>query len=247
MKKIIANIKMGQTPSETKKYLMTLASKFDDEIKELTICLPYTSLACGQYLLSNTNIAIGAQNLSDEEKGSYTGEISGAMLKDSGVKRVIIGHSERRSKFKETNKLINKKIKIALKNRLEVILCVGENLIDKNTMKTLDVITVQIEECLKGLYENELENITIAYEPVWAIGTGKSATIKEIEASVSAIRKAVAHSFSQKAGDEMSIVYGGSINVKNIVSIIKANGLYCVLIGGSSLDVQNLLYMISLC
>ena len=114
-------------------------------------------------------------------------------------------------------------------------------------MKTLDVITVQIEECLKGLYENELENITIAYEPVWAIGTGKSATIKEIEASVSAIRKAVAHSFSQKAGDEMSIVYGGSINVKNIASIIKAKGLDGVLIGGASLDVQNLLYMISLC
>ena len=180
MKKIIANLKMNQTVSETKEYLMKLVPKFDGK-HELTLCLPYTSLYLAKFLTDGSPIKIGAQNMSDEEQGAFTGEISGQMLKDLGVSSVIIGHSEDRIKFRETNKIVNKKIKLALKNSLQVIFCIGENKAEKIADKTKSVLAGQIEEGLKGLYENELENIVIAYEPVWTIGTENPLTNKEIE------------------------------------------------------------------
>lgn len=236
MKKIIGNFKMNASIEETKKYMINFLARVDQTRADITICLPYTSLSIGNYFLHDTEIALGAQNISDEEEGKCTGEISGKMLKGCGVSTVIIGHSERRAKFKESNKMINKKIKIALKNRLKVILCVGESLAEKNTLKTLDTIKTQICECLKGLYENELNEVTIAYEPLWAIGTGKNATVKEIEYAVKAIRKAVADDFSAKAGKEIKVVYGGSVTNKNIASLIKAQGTDGVLVGGACLD-----------
>ena len=247
-KHIIANIKMNQTPEESKFYLASIISKASALVdKRLTICLPYTSLNLGKMMLSGTEITLGAQNIAEEEEGLLTGEISGRMLKGCGVKRVIVGHSERRSRFKESGQAINKKIKIALKNGLQVILCVGESLVEKNTLKTVASLTAQIDECLKGLYENELENIIIAYEPVWAIGSGKTASVKDIEYGVKAIRKAVENNFSEKAGKEIEVVYGGSLNGKNITSIYNAEGLNGVLVGGACLDAQAFLRMISKC
>ena len=245
MKKVIANFKMNKTPSESKRYLMNLVTHFNKDSVQLTLCLPYTSLPEARYLLSGSNILLGAQNVSDVEQGGCTGEISGAMLKDLGVSTVLIGHAERRSKFKENNKLINSKIKVALKNGLGVILCVGETLAEKNTLKTMDTLRDQIEEGLKGLYENELEKVTIAYDPIWAIGNGKNATVKEIEYAVKVIRKVIEDDFSSKASKSVSVVYGGSITAKNVSSLMHAKGVDGALIGGACLDENVFLNIIS--
>lgn len=243
--KIIANLKMNKTVNETKEYIVSIMSKYDKK-HELVLCLPFTSLAVANYLLDgNERIKFGGQNICDEENDKCTGEISGAMLKSTGASYVIVGHSERRTKFRETGKSINKKIKIALKNGLQVILCVGENLVERNTKKTKEVLQDQLEDALKGLYENELENITIAYEPVWAIGTGKTPLMREIEQSVKTIRKVVNEYFSQKAGDEIKIVYGGSVNQRNLGSILRINTIGGTLVGGASLDANLFLQMLS--
>ncbi len=247
MKKVIANFKMNKTEEEIKKYLIDFLAKVDQEKAEITLCLPFTSLSLGNFMLKDSKVNLGAQNLADEEEGKFTGEISGKMLVGSCVKSVLVGHSERRSKFKENSKIINKKIKIALKNRLNVIVCVGESLAEKNTLKTLETIKIQLEEALKGLYENELERVTIAYEPIWAIGSGKSASIKEIEYAVKAIRKVLSDDFSAKAGKETQVVYGGSITSRNVQSIMRSNLLNGILVGGACLNPTDFASLINLC
>lgn len=247
MRTLIANFKMNLTPSETKDYLMAFLSRFDGSKIDLTLCLPYTSLGIGTLLCRDKNVRLGAQNLSDEEQGKNTGEISGAMLKDSGVDYVIIGHSERRKKFKEDTKTINKKIKVALKNGLGVILCVGESLTERNTLKTFEVLREQIECALKGLYENELERIIIAYEPIWAIGSGKTPTKNEIEGAVKEIRHIIKDDFSENASISIKVVYGGSIDSKNIKQFLSAKKLDGFLVGGACLDPNEFLKITSLC
>ena len=246
MKKIvIANFKMNKTPSETKQYLISFLSKYEDYKTDLILALPYTSLSIAKFMIDKREISLGAQNLCDDDEKGCTGEISGKMLADSGVSHVLVGHSERRVKFKEDSKTINKKIKNGLKNRLSIILCVGESLADKNTMKTLSTLRIQIEEALKGLYENELENLIIAYEPVWAIGSGKTPSPKEIENAVRAIRKVVEEDFSKKAAQEIRVVYGGSITPKNISKFASIEGLDGILVGGASLESSVFLQIIN--
>ena len=242
---VIANFKMNQTPEETKDYLMTFLSRFDEKV-DLTLCLPYTSLATGAYLCKGRAVRLGSQNISEDEEGKSTGEISGRMLKACGVDYCIIGHSERRKRFKEDSKTINKKIKAALKNGLGVILCVGESLVERNTLKTFEVLKEQIEDALKGLYENELERIVIAYEPIWAIGTGKTPLAKEINLAVKEIRKVIAEDFSQGAADNIKVVYGGSIDSKNVKEFVNCKNLNGLLIGGGCLEPNSLLKIISL-
>lgn len=237
MKKIIANFKMNMNGQEVKDYLTKLLAKVNGK-NEVVVCPPYTSLSIANFLLEGSLIELGAQNICDEEEGKCTGEISGRMVKDCGASYVIVGHSERRSKFKENGRNINKKIKSALKNRLKVILCVGEQLAEKNMGKTKEVIKTQIEEAFKGLYENELENITIAYEPIWAIGTGNTPQAKDIEAIAKYIRQVICDDFSQKA-EKIDIVYGGSVDVKNCSTFAKIKGINGLLVGGASLNVDN--------
>lgn len=236
MKKIIGNFKMNQTPTQTKEYLLQFMSKVEGSKHEIVLCFPATSLTIAKYLTLNSNIKLGGQNICDEEANKNTGEISAAMMKDAGADYVIVGHSERRAKHKENTRTNNKKIKIALKNRLKVILCVGESLAERNTLKMLDSLKQQIEESLKGLYENELQNIMIAYEPIWAIGSGKLPTVKELEKAVKAIRKVITDDFSEKAGKEIDVIYGGSIGVKNATQYSKIESIDGFLIGGSCLD-----------
>ena len=236
MRIVIANFKMNKTPQETKSYLMQFVPKAENSKKEIVLCMSATSLATAKYMLEGTNIKLGGQNLCDEERGKCTGEISGEMLQGAGADYVIVGHSERRTKFKESHRTNNKKIKIALKNRLKVILCVGESLAERNTLKMLDSLRLQIEESLKGLYENELEHIVIAYEPIWAISSGKLPTNKELEKAVKAIRKVICDDFSEKAGKEITVVYGGSLDDKNVSQYTKLPGLDGFLFGGASLD-----------
>ncbi len=236
---IIGNIKMNKTNTQVKDYIMKLLPRYEQGKHETILCLPYTSLTTAKFLLEGSGIMLGAQNLCDEEAGKNTGEISGEMLHDCGAGYVIVGHSERRAKYKENAKSINKKIKIALKNRLKVVFCVGESLAEKNLLKTFETLKTQIEDGLKGLYENELENIIIAYEPVWAIGSGKTPLSKEIEASIKAIRKVIANDFSDKAAQKIEILYGGSVDNKNCSSIAKIKEVNGLLIGGACLDAIN--------
>ena len=236
MKKVIANFKMNQTQTQTKEYLLQFMSKVEGSKHEIVLCFPATSLTTAKYLTANTNIKLGGQNICDEEANKNTGEISACMMRDAGAEYVIVGHSERRAKHKENTRTNNKKIKLALKNRLKVILCVGESLAERNTLKMLDSLKTQIEESLKGLYENELQNVMIAYEPIWAIGSGKLPTVKELEKAVKAIRKVISDDFSEKAGKEIDVVYGGSIGIKNASQYSKIETIDGFLIGGSCLD-----------
>lgn len=237
MKKIIANFKMNMNGQEVKDYLTKLLAKVNGK-NEVVVCPPYTSLSIANFLLEGSLIELGAQNICDEEEGKCTGEISGRMVKDCGASYVIVGHSERRAKFKENGRTINKKIKSALKNRLKVILCVGEQLAEKNMGKTKEVIKTQIEEAFKGLYENELENITIAYEPIWAIGTGNTPQSKDIEAIAKYIRQVICDDFSPKA-EKIAVVYGGSVDTKNCSTFAKIKGINGLLVGGASLNVDS--------
>jgi len=242
MKKIIANFKMNMKCGEIKNYLIKLLAKVNSK-HEVVICPPFTSLALASYFTKGSQVILGAQNICDEEEGKCTGEISGKMIRDCGASYVIIGHSERRTKFRENGKIINKKIKIALKNGLKVILCVGETLAEKNIGKTKEIIMAQVQEALKGLYENELENITIAYEPVWSIGTGKIPTVKEIEIVAKNIRDVVCEDFSPKA-EKIEIIYGGSVDNKNCGTFSKVKGINGLLIGGASLNAETFLQII---
>lgn len=238
MKKIVANLKMNLDNSQIKEYLIKLIGK--NLKNRVIVCPSFTSLSLANFFLKdNQMIDLGAQNICDEEEGKCTGEVSGKMLKACGVEYVIVGHSERRSKFRESGKSINKKIKVALKNKIKVILCVGEQLAERNLGKAEEVVKTQLLEGFKGLYENELENIIIAYEPVWAIGTGKLPQIKDVENIVKFIRKVVCEEFSPKS-EKIEVLYGGSIDVKNCSSYAKIKGINGLLVGGASLDVDNL-------
>lgn len=244
MKKIVANFKMNGTNSQLKNYFMKLVSKAKEEKFELVLCPPFTSISLASFLLEGSDVKLGGQNLCDEEEGKCTGEISGSMLKDAGADYVIVGHSERRIKFRESARSINKKIKIALKNRLKVVLCIGETLAEKNTLKTGEVLRGEIEDAVKGLYENELDNITIAYEPVWAIGTGKTPTAKEIVEATKVIRKTIAEIFSEKAGEKIEIIYGGSVDNKNCGLLSKIKEINGFMIGSACQDCDNFVQLL---
>ena len=246
MNTLIANFKMNMSPEETKNYLITFLSRYESDKLDLTLCLPYTSLYVGNYLCKGKRIRIGAQNLSDEETGRNTGEVSGNMLKGSGVDYVIVGHSERRKKFKEDSKAINRKIKVALKNGIGLILCVGESLIDRNTLKTKEVLKEQIEGALKGLYENELERVIIAYEPIWAVGTGQTPSAKEIDSAVKEVREVISDDFSEVASKSIRIVYGGSIDSKNVKQFLSCKNIDGFLVGHACLDANEFLKICSL-
>lgn len=240
MKKIvIANLKMNQTASETKDYMIDLVASIKDAQTKVVVCPPFTSLAKAYSLSKKTNVILGAQNFHYEESGAHTGEISAPMLKDVGVEYVIIGHSERRKEFHENNTLINKKIQTAMNNGIKVVLCVGESLTERNANKTQSVLKAQLEQALNGLYENELDNIVIAYEPIWAIGTGKTATDKQIAETAYIIRQIIKENFSSKASNKMLVVYGGSVNKQNSKKIFATKGIDGALIGGASLDVKQ--------
>ena len=238
MKKIIiSNLKMNTVPSDMKSYSMQLATKTAGSKNRIIVCMPFTHFHTAKQFLDGSKIAIGAQNVSDEEAGKNTGEISASMLKDSGVSYVIVGHSERRSKFKETDRLINKKLKMALSQGLKVILCIGEDKVTREAKGACAFVKKQLDDVLKGIYENELESVIIAYEPIWAIGTGKTATLKDIEKMVGVIRKEIAYLYNDKT--QISVVYGGSIDIKNYKKIISLPCLDGALVGGASLDVDN--------
>ena len=189
-RKVIAgNWKMNMLPNEAINFIQELAPLVKDTKNEVILCVPYTDLFYALLHVQGTNIKIGAQNMHWEEKGAYTGEVSAPMLKSIGVEYVIIGHSERRQYFAETDETVNKKIKSALAHGLKPIVCVGETLEQRENGQTEQIVTSQVEKAFEGIPASELEKIIIAYEPIWAIGTGKTATKEDANSTIMQIRK----------------------------------------------------------
>lgn len=236
VKTVIGNFKMNFTASETSEYLdkfLPLVSEIKDT--NIALCVPYTSIITAVKKCKHSNVLIGAQNIHSEEKGAYTGEISGKMLKDIQTKIVLIGHSERRQYYKETDEIINKKIFQALKNGLTVVLCIGETKNERQNGKSNVVIEKQIRMALKDIYANELKSIIIAYEPVWSIGTGLTATEQQIKEMSTFIRKILQDMFNEDVAKQTKVLYGGSVNYNNAGKIFKIKNIDGALIGGASL------------
>lgn len=239
-KKVIAgNWKMNMLPNEAINFIDKITPLVKDTKNEVILCVPYTDLFYALLTAQGTNIKIGAQNMHFEESGAYTGEVSGKMLKSIGVEYVIIGHSERRQYFNETDETVNKKIKAAFANDLKPIVCVGETLEQREANQTQEIITKQTELALKGLTEEQVQNTIIAYEPIWAIGTGKTATSEDANNSIKAIRKEIEKNYGKEVAEEVIIQYGGSVKSQNAKELFTTSDIDGGLVGGASLKVEE--------
>lgn len=232
---IVGNWKMNMTTMETKSFLEMLKVSISVQNAEVLICPSFTSIGAAVNVLQDTNISVGAQNISSEERGSYTGEVSIEMLKEIGVAHSIIGHSERRKFFFETDEIVNKKAKLALENGVIPIICVGEDIKERKSNKHIEFVESQIRKALADLNIMKIEDIIIAYEPVWAIGTGETATLDQIEEMCSYIRYFIAQIVGVSISEKIRILYGGSVNKENVTSIVNMNNIDGVLVGGASL------------
>ena len=239
-KKVIAgNWKMNMLPDEAIKFIEELTPLVKDTENEVVLCVPYTDLFYALLTAQNTNIKIGAQNMHFEEKGAYTGEVSGKMLKAINVEYVILGHSERRQYFNETDETVNKKLKAAFTYGLKPIVCVGETLEEREAGKTTDIITKQTELALEGVTEEQVANTIIAYEPIWAIGTGKTATSEDANNSIKEIRNKIKEIYGQKVSDRVIIQYGGSVKSTNSKELFSMSDIDGGLVGGASLKADE--------
>ena len=239
-KKVIAgNWKMNMLPNEAIEFIEKFDPLVKDTENEVVLCVPYTDLFYALLSAQNTNIKIGAQNMHFAENGAYTGEVSAKMLKSIGVEYVIIGHSERRQYFNETDETVNKKIKAAFENELKPIVCVGETLEERETGKTVDIITEQTKLALDGLSAEQVKNTIIAYEPIWAIGTGKTATSEDANNSIKEIRKKVEEIYGKEVAECVIIQYGGSVKSTNAKELFTTSDIEGGLVGGASLKPEE--------
>ena len=239
-KKVIAgNWKMNMLPNEAINFIEEFTPLVKDTKNEVILCVPYIDLFYALLNVQGTNIKIGAQNMHWEENGAYTGEISAKMLKSIGVEYVIIGHSERRQYFAETDETVNKKVKAAHSNGLKPIVCVGETLEQREANKTIEIITKQTKLALEGLTNEEIENTIIAYEPIWAIGTGKTATSSDANESIKAIRKEIEKIYGQIVANRVIIQYGGSVKSSNAKELFTTSDIDGGLVGGASLKAEE--------
>ena len=239
-KKVIAgNWKMNKLPNEAIDFIDRLTPLVKDTKNEVVVCVPYTDLFYALLTAQGTNIKIGAQNMHFEEKGAYTGEVSAQMLKSIGVEYVIIGHSERRQYFNETDETVNKKVKTAFKHELKPIICVGETLEQREAGKAEEIITNQTEKALEGLTDEQVQNTIIAYEPIWAIGTGKTATSEDANNAIKAIRDKICQIYGQNVGKSIIIQYGGSVKSANFKELFTTSDIDGGLVGGASLDPEE--------
>ncbi len=235
-RKVIAgNWKMNMLPNEAIDYIQAFEPLVKDAKAEVILCVPYTDLFYCLMNAQGTNIKIGAQNMHFAETGAYTGEVSGKMLKSIGVEYVIIGHSERRQYYNETDETVNKKIKAAFENELKPIVCVGETLEEREAGKTADIITNQTRLALEGLTNEQVKNTIIAYEPIWAIGTGKTATSEDANNSIIAIRDELKRIYGEDVSEAVIIQYGGSVKSSNAKELFTTSDIDGGLVGGASL------------
>jgi triosephosphate isomerase len=245
---IAGNWKLNKTSQEAVELVTLLRRELADVTEvDIVICPPFTVLSDVHDLLIDSNIGLGAQNLYWEDSGAFTGEISAPMIKSTGAQYVIIGHSERRQFFGETDQTVNKKIKAALKHGLTPIVCVGENLQERESNKTLLVIKAQVEGSLQGFTSNEFEQMIIAYEPVWAIGTGKNATAQQAQEVHQYIRELIKNMAGQEIAEGICIQYGGSVKPENIAELIEQPDIDGALVGGASLKSDSFVGIIKNC
>lgn len=230
---------MNKLPNEAIELIEKLTPLVKDTDSEVIVCVPYIDLFYVLMQTQGTNIKVGAQNMHWEEKGAYTGEISGDMLSKMGVEYVIIGHSERRAYFAETDETVNKKIKSALSYNLKPIVCVGESLEQRETGVAKEIITKQTELALEGIDSKDLEKIIIAYEPIWAIGTGKTATKEDANESIKWIREKIVEKYGQQVAEGVIIQYGGSVKSSNAKELFEMSDIDGGLVGGASLDAEE--------
>ncbi|MDY4098294.1 MAG: triose-phosphate isomerase [Lachnospiraceae bacterium] len=235
-KKIVAgNWKMNMTPSEAVKLVEELKPLVASDDVEVVYCVPAIDIIPVAEAVKGSNVAVGAQNMYFEEKGAFTGEISAAMLTDAGVKYVILGHSERRDYFKEDDALLNKKVKKAFEAGLTPILCCGESLEQREMGVTMDWIRLQIKSDLVGISAAQVASMVIAYEPIWAIGTGKTATTEQAQEVCKGIRECIAEMYDAATAEAVRIQYGGSVNGANAAELFAQPDIDGGLVGGASL------------
>jgi triosephosphate isomerase len=234
------NWKMHKTAGEAAALADALVKELTGEKdRKLMVAPAFTALAAVGPRLAGSGILLGAQNMGPEEQGAHTGEVSVLMLKDLGVRAVILGHSERRHVYKEWDELINRKLRLALKHGLEVILCVGETQAERDDGVTQEVVQRQLEGGLEGVVEAELVRITVAYEPVWAIGTGKTATPNDADEVHRHIRSLIGARFGLRAGEELIIQYGGSVKPANAAELMARESIDGFLVGGAALAAES--------
>ena len=236
---IAGNWKMNKTPAEAKVLIEEIVPLVKDASCDVVVCVPYVDLCTAVEAAKGTNIAVGAENCHWETSGAFTGEISPSMLTAIGVEYVIIGHSERRTYFGETDITVNKRVRAALQEGLKVILCVGEYLEQQEQGITGELVAMQTKIALQGVSKEDLKRIIIAYEPVWAIGTGRTATAEQANEVCSYIRKTLAELYCEACANGVTIQYGGSMNAKNAAELLAQPDVDGGLIGGASLKAPD--------
>jgi triosephosphate isomerase len=238
---IVGNWKMYKTGAEARTFVAALAPEISATKRRVMLAVPFTAIEAAK----GTKIAIGAQNMHDQVEGAFTGEISARMLKASGATFVLLGHSERRQYFLETNPFIHRKLMRALHEGLTPILCIGELLQERESGNHEKVLKLQLEECLQGLNAAQAAQVIIAYEPVWAIGTGKTATPEIAEGVHRFIRHWLGERFGKETSEKISLLYGGSVKPDNIAALMQQPDIDGVLVGGASLDVKSFAQIIN--
>lgn len=241
---IAGNWKMHKTIKEALEFVNEIKGKVDGAKAEAVICAPFTLLKDLKEATKGTNIKIGAQNMHFEEKGAFTGEVSPLMLKEIDMDYVVIGHSERRQYFNETDETVNKKVLKALEVEIDPILCVGETLEQREAGQTKDVCKVQVEKALENVLKEDLAKVVVAYEPIWAIGTGKTATAEDANDVISYIREVIKGLYGELA-NEVRIQYGGSVKPSNVAEIMGQSDIDGALVGGASLAANDYLDLVN--
>lgn len=242
---IAGNWKMFKTIQEARQFAREAKASQLAEGVQKVICAPFTALSALAEELQGTDIALGAQNMHFAEEGAYTGEISPSMLAEIGVKYVILGHSERRQYFNETDETVNQKVHAALRHNLVPIICVGESLEQREAGETEAVVRRQTEAALAGLDANQVRGVVIAYEPIWAIGTGKSSSAEEANETIGIIRQVVAAFFGPQTAEQVRIQYGGSVKPENIADYLAQPEIDGALVGGASLAADSYVQLVN--
>jgi triosephosphate isomerase (TIM) len=235
---IAGNWKMYKTNIEAAEYIKKLKAKGVGDKTRVLLAVPFTAISTAAEEAKGSHIEIGAQNMNDASEGAFTGEVAAKMLLDAGASFVILGHSERRRYFKEDNAFIHRKVQRAVREGLKAILCVGESYDEREAGKSAEVIHKQLSECLEGLQEGDISRLLIAYEPLWAIGTGVNATPSLVEEEHQKIRKMLTEKFGEEAG-KIPLLYGGSVNPSNTSAYIEEADVDGLLVGGASLNLDT--------
>lgn len=241
---IAGNWKMNNNIAESLELVEAIKSYDLAKNVDKVLCVPFTDLKSVKEAINGTDIKLGAQNMHFEELGAYTGEISASMLKEIGIDYVIIGHSERRQYFNETDETVNKKIKTAIKHDIKPILCVGETLEQREAAEQNKIVKTQIEGALKDIEARDIEKLVVAYEPIWAIGTGKTASSEDAEEIIRFIRETINGLYGD-ISEKVRIQYGGSVNPSNVVELMEKKEIDGALVGGASLKAEDFMKLVN--